>query len=163
MQVNRSFEVQCADKSATVSVIPTFSEGGVEEYRISVCFSEKAVPPTVTVTWYEDMVETLHVWHPLIGSRHTMHQAWHANRSESCFHCGAPILSTIGEKGRNRRTVALSDPITPSSLRFGIMDMEQKNRVAYSAVLFDGRCDARKEYEVCLRIDGREIPFCEAT
>jgi alpha-galactosidase len=108
------------------------------------------------------MKELLHVWHPLTGCRHTMHQSWHANRSESCFYFGAPLLCTVGENGQNGRTVALSDPLTPLSVRFCIEDLEQKNRVSYEAVLFDGDSEEIERYETLLRIDSRTVPFSDA-
>ena len=159
MELMRDFSIQCKDHRACVTVTPLESQEEIELYRITVRFFQKEIPPTVTICWEEKMKGLLHVWHPLTGCRHTMHQSWHANRSESCFHCGAPILCTVGEGGANGRTVALSDPNTPSSLRFSIEDLKQEDTVAYSAVLFDGACDAVEQYEVLLRIDSRSIPY----
>ncbi len=163
--MNRSsdFLIHCGDPSVDTAVTCLLSEEGIEVYRITVNLPRKMTPPTVTVEWKEPMRDLLHIWHPLTGERHTIHQAFHPNRSNSCFHCGAPILSTVGDRGLNGCTLALSDPITPTSLRFCIMDLEQKNQVSYSAVLFDGVCDALSHYEVLLRIDHREIPLSSAT
>ncbi len=159
----RSFSIQCADSSVEVKITPCpMEEDGIEIYQISVRLPRRMIPPSVTVEWKEPMRELLRVWHPLTGSKHVMHQSWHSNHSDSCFHCGAPILTLIGDQDCNQRTLSLSDPITPSSLRFGILDLEQKNQVGYSVILFDGSCEAMTCYDVLLRIDGRRIPYGQA-
>lgn len=160
--MNRHFSVSCEDTSVRTVIEPLSDSQGIELYRIRITQPQKKPPSPVTVVWHEDMVGLLHVWHPMTSTHHAMHQWFGATQSRSCFHWGAPILTTIGEGGTNNRTVALSDPITPSSIRFWIDDLPQKNEVAYAVVLFDGVCDDIESYEVTLRIDTRPVHFSAA-
>lgn len=160
--MNRNFSIQCDNPDICVAIEPKSAENGIEVYRIRVTLPRKMTPPPVKITWLEDMVGLLHVWHPMTSTHHAMHQWFGATQSRSCFHWGAPVLTTIGEGGINSRTVAISDPITPSSIRFWIDDLPQKNQVAYAVVLFDGVCDDIETYETDLRIDTRPQHFSAA-
>ena len=162
MNTTRRFSVRCDDPAVLISLNPITAQNGIDLYKIHVSLPDKTLPPKVTVEWEEDMIDHLHVWHPLTGMHHAMHQWFGATTVCSRFHFGAPIISTIGDMGCNRQTVALSDPITPTTLRFCVKDLDQQNKVGYSVTLFDGYCDNLKEYEVTLRIDTRPIPFSEA-
>lgn len=157
--MSRNFQIQCADDRIETTVTPLSSENGIELYSIRVTLPQKMTPPALTLVWEEPMVGLLHVWHPLAGTHHAMHQWFGATQSRSCFHVGAPVLSTIGEGGINGQTIALSDPITPTSIRFWINDLAQQNKVCYSVVLFDGVCDDIDSYETVLRIDTRPQHF----
>jgi len=160
--MNRHFSISCEDTAVRTVIEPLSDSQGIELYRIRITQPQKKTPSPVTIVWREDMVGLLHVWHPMTGTHHAMHQWFGATQSRSCFHWGAPILTTIGEGGINNKTVALSDPITPSSIRFWIDDLPQKNEVAYSVVLFDGICDDIESYEVTLRMDARPMHFSAA-
>ena len=160
--MNRNFSIQCDNPDICVAIEPKTAEDGIEVYRIRVTLPRKMTPPSIKITWLEDMVGLLHVWHPMASTHHAMHQWFGATQSRSCFHWGAPVLTTIGEGGINSRTVAISDPITPSSIRFWVDDLPQKNQVAYSVVLFDGICDDIETYETDLRIDARPQHFSAA-
>ena len=162
MNTTRRFSVRCDDPAVRISLTPIPAQNGIDLYKIHVSLPDKTLPPKVTVEWEEDMIDHLHVWHPLTGMHHAMHQWFGATTVCSRFHFGAPIIATIGDMGCNRQTVALSDPITPTTLRFCVKDLDQQNKVGYSVTLFDGYCDNLKEYEVTLRIDTRPIPFSEA-
>ncbi len=157
--MNRIFDIQCSNPDIQTTITPLSSENGISIYKISVTLPQKMTPPMVKIVWKEDMVGLLHVWHPMASTHHAMHQWFGATQSRSCFHWGAPVLTTIGENGVNRQTVALSDPITPTSIRFWVDDLPQKNQVAYAAVLFDGVCDDIESYEAFLRIDERAQHF----
>ena len=160
--MNRTFSIQCDNPDICVAIEPKTAEDGIEVYRIRVTLPCKMTPPPVQITWLEDMVGLLHVWHPMASTHHAMHQWFGATQSRSCFHWGAPVLTTIGEGGINSRTVAISDPITPSSIRFWVDDLPQNNQVAYAVVLFDGICDDIETYETDLRIDARPQHFSAA-
>lgn len=160
--MNRIFKVHCDDPNIRTTVSPISKENDITIYRISVNLPRKMKPSKVTVSWEEDMVGLLHVWHPLAGTHHSMHQWFRATKSQSCFHRGAPILTTIGEGGKNCQTVATSDPITATSISFWINDLAQENKVCYAVELFDGAfCDDIESYEVLLRIDVRKRHFSE--
>ena len=161
MNTTRQFRIQCDDPSAEITIVPLAAEDGIDLYRIAVKLPEKTVPPKITIAWEEDMVNHLHVWTPLCGTHHLMHQWFGPTRSDSRFHFGAPLLATIGDSGRNRFTVALSDPLPPTALTFAVKDLDQQNKVGYTAVLFSNTYDALKSYETLLRIDTRPLLFCE--
>ena len=161
MSETRKFEISCNHAEILTDITPLSSEGGIELYRIHVRFPRKMKPEPVVITWKEEMRNLLHVWHPLAGTHHAMHQSFGATQVRSCFHFGAPVLATIGDRGCNRQTIATSDPITPTLLRFWVDDLPQKNQVAYSVTLFDGICDDISDYEVLLRVDMRPLPYYE--
>lgn len=161
MNSNRVFFTECADSGAVVDIMPESSKNGIDIYRVSIRFAEKKMPPKVKISWEEDMVGILHVWHPLCGTGHSMHQWFGPTVSNSCFHFGAPMLCTIGDCGVNSSTVAVSDAETPICIDFCIKDLDQKFKVGYSVTFFKDPSDEIQTYEALIRIDGRSLPFYE--
>ena len=158
---DRKFMIHCENPAAQADIRLVSGENGIEVYKVRVSFSKKMNPAPVRIAWEEEMVDHLHTWYPLAAEGHRMHQWFIPNKVESRFHFGAPLLATIGDGGKNKRTVATSDPITASSLTFCIKDIDQKNKVEYAWKLFDGACDDLEEYEAYLRIDSRNLPFSD--
>ena len=159
--MNRIFDIRCDNPAVQTTITPISAEDGISLYRISVTLPEKMTPPPVTVMWEEDMVDHIHGYTPLWGM-FDLHQSFGSPSLRSSFHFGAPMIATMGARYTNRYTVALSDPITPLSLRFWVNDLPQEYKVAYSVTLFDGACDDIASYEVLMRIDGRPQMYYEA-
>ena len=162
MSTERVFDVTCQNSETVTEITPLTSEDGVSLYRVTVRFPRKMKPEPVSVVWRESMRNILHVWHPLTGSHHAMHQWFAPTTARSCFHFGAPVIATIGDGGQNVQTVATSDPITPTLLKFWIDDLPQKNEVCYSVTFFDGICNEISDYEAIIRVDTRTLPYYEA-
>ena len=161
MSDQRKFRIKCKNPEIKTEITPLSSEGGIQQYRVSVSFPCKMKPEPVSIAWHEPMCNILHVWTPMAGSHHAMHQRFGATKMPSCFQSGAPVLSTIAEGGRNSQTVATSDPITPTLLEFWVDDAPQKNEVGYSVTFFNGICNEISDYEAIIRIDTRTLPYYE--
>ena len=162
MPTERIFDVSCKNPAVKTEITPLPSEEGICLYRVNVRVPRKMKPEPVAVVWREDMCNILHVWHPLAGSHLAMHQWFGSTKVRSCFHFGAPVIATIGDGGQNVQTVATSDPITPTLLKFWIDDLPQKNEVCYSVTFFDGICNEISDYEAIIRVDTRTLPYYEA-
>lgn len=158
----RAYTVSAKDPAVKVSVTPQSSEDGMEVCRVHVIFPENTVPSPVTVQWEEDMVNILSVWNPTGGRHRAIHQWFAPTRNYSNFCFGAPILSTIGEKGYNTQTVAVSDCTNPVTIEFFVKDLEQRDKVGYSVSFFTGTCSPMKEYTADIRIDCRQIPYYDS-
>ena len=157
----RHFRITCKNPEIQTEITPLPAEEGISLYRVNVHLPRKMKPEPVAITWWEDMCNILHVWHPLAGSHHAMHQWFGSTKVRSCFHFGAPVISTIGDGGKNVQTVATSDPITPTLLEFWIDDLPQKNQVCYAVTFFDGICNEITDYEAVIRVDTRALPYYE--
>ena len=59
--MNRNFSLQCDNPDICVAIEPKTAEDGIEVYRIRVTLPCKMTPPSVKITWLEDMVGLLHV------------------------------------------------------------------------------------------------------
>ncbi len=156
------FHIDNPNKDASVSVLPHAEENGIAIYRISVSFPTATSPAPITLSWEEDMLDTLYVWYPTGGRDHAMHQWFAPTRNTSNFCFGAPILTTVGANDRNTLTVALSDTVTPSAVTYAVKDLWQEDKTGYTVVLFAGSCPAMTAYSVDLRIDRRKVPFYES-
>ena len=156
------FTIECQDPEAETTLTPVSAEGGIFLFRIRVRLPQKKAPLPVRIEWEDEMRDILGVWHPSCGTNHAIRQWFSPTVSRSCFHFGAPVLSVYGDLGRNRATVASSDPITPTELRFWVRDLDQRNTVGYALCLFTEPTDAFEEYETVLRIDCRGIPYYRA-
>lgn len=162
MNSKRQYSIDSEAPEAKVSVTPYCSGDGIDLCRIHVEFPEAVVPSPVTVRWEEDMVNILSVWNPSGGRHRAIHQ-WFGptcNHSNFCF--GAPILCTVGDKGFNTQTVAISDCSNPVTIQFCVKDLDQHDKVEYSVSFFTGTCSPMKEYTADIRIDCRKIPYYDS-
>ena len=157
----RSFQIHSSDSDTLVTIQQTGCENSVYTYRIDVSFPDVRIPSPIQILWEEDMLDLLHVWTAGAGFQH-MHQWFSPTANHSRFCCGAPILCTMGEHGRNRQTVSVSDVNSPIELRFYIKDLEQRDKVGYGIQLFSQKCDAIQNYSTQFRIDCRDIPYYES-
>ena len=159
----RSYTVSCSipEVSAHIEERPA-DVSGVSIVHVKVELPGKMVPPPVRIEWEDEMRDILSVWYPSSGVGHALHQWFAPTICRSSFNSGAPVLCTIGDRGLNRLTVALSDTVSPAELRFWIKDLEQENRVGFSVTLFASESDPVEEYEADIRIDGRRIPYYES-
>ena len=162
MNNSRNYVILSDSSAAQGSVTPYLSGDGTEICRIHMVFPENTVPSPVTVQWEEDMVNILSVWHPTGGRHRSIHQWFAPTRNTSNFCFGAPVLCTVGEKGFNTQTVAVSDCSNPVTIEFYVKDLEQRDKVGYSVSFFTGACSPMKEYTADIRIDCRKIPYYDS-
>lgn len=162
MNTVRKYSVYSASPEAKVSVTPCSSGDGIDLCRIHVEFPEAAVPSPVTVRWEEDMVNILSVWNPTGGRHRAIHQWFAPTRNTSNFCSGAPILCTVGDRGFNTQTIAVSDCSNPVTIQFYVKDLDQQDKVGYSVSFFTGACSPMKEYTADIRIDCRKIPYYDS-
>lgn len=160
--MSRTFQVKTADPDICTSLELIKSSNQIDYYRFCVHFPQKQIPTPIQIDWEEDMVNILHVWHPLSGDHHAMHQWFSPTPCNSSFVAGAPILTTIGFGGTNSETVSVSDVNTPITIRFCIKDLDQQDKVGYSIEFFTLKCDALQDYCTEIRIDRRQIPYYES-
>ncbi len=162
MNNSRNYIISAGDADAKVSLSILSSGDGTEICRIHAVFPENTVPSPVTVQWEEDMVNILSVWNPTGGRHRAIHQWFGPTRNYSNFCFGAPILCTVGDKGFNTRTVAVSDCSNPVTIEFFVKDLEQQDKVGYRVSFFTGTCSPMKEYTADIRIDCRKIPYYDS-
>ena len=162
MNATRQYTITSGSPDAKVTVTPHFSDDGIDLCRIHVEFPEAAVPSPVTVRWEEDMVNILSVWNPTGGRHRSIHQWFAPTRNQSNFCYGAPILCTVGDRGFNTQTVAVSDCSNPVTIQFYVKDLDQQDKVGYSVSFFTGTCSPMKEYTADIRIDSRKIPYYDS-
>ncbi len=156
------FDIFCGDPGLRVEILPEPAGEDTYIYRIRVKNPEKKSPVPVRIEWEDEMRDILYVWHPSGGADHAIRQWFGPTVNRSSFHSGAPMLAAIGDKGKNRTTVALADPCVPSELRFFVRDLDQRNTVGYVLNLFSGHTDPFTEYETLLRLDCRAVPYYAA-
>lgn len=157
--LHHHFTTTCADERINVVISPVSQEDNVFIYSVRLDFPEKMIPPAVRISWEENMENILHIWHPGARFTHELKQWFAPTLCNSCFHAGAPVLTTIGDLDLNRATVAVSDPETPIRIGFFVKDLQQNYKVEYFVEFFSQPGDARTFYETLLRIDCREIPY----
>lgn len=162
MNATRQYTITSGSPDAKVTVTPHFSDDGIDMCRIHVEFPEAVVPSPVTVRWEEDMVNILSVWNPTGGRHRSIHQWFAPTRNQSNFCYGAPILCTVGDRGFNTQTVAVSDCSNPVTIQFYVKDLDQQDKVGYSVSFFTGTCSPMKEYTADIRIDSRKIPYYDS-
>lgn len=155
--------VRTSDPAVRAEIVPLSSRDGVEIFRLNVTFPEKTVPTPVTVEWTEELIDYLHVWYPTCKEKHALNQWFGPCECDSVFNCGTPILTAIGAYNRNTSTVSVSDTFTPIAIRLGCQNKKIGDHLAeYQVQFFTRPCTSMETYTADIRIDRRDVPFCDA-
>ncbi|MBO5312661.1 MAG: alpha-galactosidase [Clostridia bacterium] len=129
--------------------------GEISEYKLYISFDKPVSPEEYVVSWEEDQIDMIGFWSSKTGLSHNISPDWWMREEQSRTASGMPLMAIYNKKNENRVTVALSDPLTPCSLRAGVV--EENGKIQFQIVLFSKVCSVMKEYEVTIRIDRRPI------
>jgi len=137
--------------TSNITVEPLKEESNVAYYTVHITKADEKAH----IEWSEPMLDCYSVWHPLCGRGRQVPQWFGAQKTESCFYRGAPVMSVISSTGHNKFCVAFSDTVSPVSLGFYVDDFSGRNLVFFTLDIQVNQPD----YTAVLRIDKRDIPF----
>lgn len=130
------------------------AENGIEYYVIEA----PVFTGSLHIEWSEPMAGHYSVWHPLCGRWRQLPQWFCAQKAESCFYRGAPVIATFSADGGNMVCASLSDSFSPVSLGFYVDDFSGRNEVMFTLDI-----EVRKSpYSAVLRIDRSGVSFADA-
>ncbi len=121
------FRIQNPNQNSRLSVEPVPAEEGLELYCLTLDFDAPTRPEPLTLSWNEPMTAQYSIWHPMAGQNRRMPQWYAPARSAASFYKGAPLLALVDADSRSKLTVALSDSITPTEIRFAVDDFAEQN------------------------------------
>lgn len=140
---------------ASLITVETFKEEGtVAYYTVNI----KNANEKAHIEWAEPMLDCYSVWHPMCGRGRQVPQWFGAQKTESCFYRGAPVMAVISASGHNKFCAAFSDTVSPVSLGFYVDDFSGKNLVFFTLDITVNQPD----YTAVIRIDKSDIPFEDA-
>ncbi len=156
------FDIENKNVDTAIAVRLLSEETGIAVYRVEITFPHAIIPASITLSWEEEMLDTLHLWYPTGSRDHAMHQWFAPTASDARFCFGAPILQTIGAGDRNTLTVAVSDAVIPTRITYCVKDLWEQDKTGYAVTLFAGDCPMMASYSADIRIDRRKLPFYES-
>ena len=140
--------------------IKQIKSGEISEYHVKIVFKEKASPSKYTISWEEPQIDMLGFWSSKCVTQYNLTPDWFPRKEESRTASGMPLITIYSGSGKNRLSVALSDPSSPSTISAGVV--EENGTLIMKIDLFSKICSSIKEYEAIIRIDRREVPFFQA-
>ena len=153
------FELTTENEMASAS-LEKIKDGEVCEYLLKLSFKEEASPKPYTVTWDEDLIDIMGFWSSLASFQRNITADWWMRKASSRLASGTPHITLFNKSDKNRVSVTLSDPLTPTTIMAGIV--EETGRVRIKIELFSSLCAKMKDYEVVIRIDKRAIAVEDA-
>ena len=132
--MNHGFSISTADTEARIELKPIHCENSISLYRLTLDYPNLRQPTPVRISWEEDMLNLLHVWHPTNCGNRFMHQ-WFAPSQNRSFFCeGAPYAGTLPAdvfkltvKGEGAAAVTLKNK-EGQTLTFGV---DKDNKVFF--------------------------------
>ena len=137
--------------------IEQIKSGEICEYLVKIVFKEKVSPKKYSIIWEEELIDYFGLWTSLGFLQHNITPDWGMRKENSRTASGIPLFSAYNKQNDNRITVALSDPMNPTTLAAGII--EETGRLKVQIDLFSQLCPATKEYQVIIRVDKTQRPF----
>ncbi len=134
--------------------------GDVSEYRLKIELEEECSPKVYSIIWEEEQIDMYGFWSSKSSHQHNLTPDWGMRTNESRTATGMPLACIYSKANKNRVTVALSDPASPSNIMVGVV--EENGCLRFQIDLFSQICPKMKEYEVVIRIDRRPIPLSKA-
>lgn len=154
-----NFETTTENEMA-LSSLEKIEDGVISKYKLRLSFKEEASPKPYTIIWDEDLVDILGFWSSLSSFQRNVSPDWWMRKATSRLASGTPHITLFNKSDKNRISVTLSDPLTPTTIMAGIV--EETGRVRIKIELFSNLCAKMKDYEVIIRIDRREIAVEDA-
>ena len=142
------------DLSASASVTPTCSADGAAYYRVKIAERRERV----RIEWTRRMLDHVSFWHPMCGRERRLPQFFCAQKTESCFFRGAPVIATVRADGSVCQTVALAEASAAVCLGYYVDDFSEQDTVVFFAELI--RPEAGFETE--LRVGEKSEPLPDA-
>lgn len=130
-------------------------------YKIDLSFNKPTNVKDLTIKWYEPMLGVLSVWTPEFLQRTNARQWFDKNQINSNFYKNAPLICVVDNQ-KNFSTVALSDAVTPTTIKFFVNDFVEKFNVCFELVLFANVEQTITEYTTYLRIDKTNQAYSQA-
>jgi len=155
----REFLITSNEAPKEINISALSEDNGLYEYKLTV----NGVAAPIAVKWSIHMEGILSYWCPTARRDRRLHQ-WYGANANACssnLYSGAPVFAVIEQGEKNRQTVALSDAVSQIKMTFSVNDFEEKENLDSYIYLFEESIP-EGEYSVIIRIDDRNIPYCDA-
>ena len=134
-------------------------EKDVQEITISIESRRgESLPPQLCISWNIPQRDIQYRWHTSKGCG-AIPADW-GQPLYSSLSGNSPILALMGNDGNNRLTFACSEAKRRVSFKAGVH--EETNEIFCEIMLFSQRESPLKNYSATIRLDTREIPYCDA-
>ncbi|MBA2480350.1 MAG: alpha-galactosidase [Planctomycetes bacterium] len=132
-------------------------EPGLELVTVSLIADSSALPPTLTLTWREPLIDVAAYWTTSTGSARNLHADWGGGWVSAKATSQAPVICLISAAGGNRLCIASSDPLHATRMKTGVV--EETAELTSQVRLFGGARAAGTRFEVSVRIDRRAVRY----
>jgi alpha-galactosidase len=129
-------------------------------FDIHMTLASEQIPEEFKVMFYAPCMDMYSVWSPRIRYERSLKANWCKQLTSSRLAHWMPLHTIVSPKGKNRVTVALSDAKTPIALRSGVR--EEDALMEWELVFFTTSVMPLKEYKATVRMDMRNIAYCDA-
>ncbi len=134
--------------------------GDVVLLDVDVRYAEPTAPAKLTVRWRVDCLDMYSTWSAGMREMRKLGPSWSAKVTKARLASGAPLHQIVSADGRNCLTVALSDAMTPTEIRTGVVE---KTAELHCEVQFFTMPVAKlSEYHATVRVDLTDCPYHEA-
>ena len=154
------FCIKGGNAGAKIYVDNERERDGVLYFDVHMLLAEEAVPETFDVLFSTPAVDVYSVWSPSLRFDRHLGPAFLKRATYSRLASWMPLHALVSAEGKNRLTVTLSDAETPVGLLSGIK--EESANVDWVIRFFTDLVSPRTEYTATVRMDMRDIPYCDA-
>ena len=145
--------------SATVTLTERHADG-ITLLDVDVMFPEPTVPSVLSIKWNVKCVDIYSTWSAGMPEMRKLGPSWSTKKTRASLASGAPLHQLISADGRNRMTVALSDAMTPTEIRTGVV--EKNAEVVCCVQFFTMPINHITKYHATVRIDRIDRPYDES-
>jgi len=134
--------------------------GDITYLKVKMATDTPEVPREFRIEWLEPVCENHSFWGPCVGTLRHLAADWGPRATDARIASGAPVHAVISNEGKNRTTIAISDPKIPTKISTGVD--EKKAEMRYKVAFFTNPTTPIDSYEATIRIDRRNINYCDA-
>ena len=140
--------------------IEQIQEGDVSIYKLKIAFDGKLMPKPFIIKWNVPQIDILGFWSSGSFHQHNITPDWYARKIDSKSASGMPLACLYNKANKNKLSVALSDPASPSAISAGVV--EEDGTIIMQIDLFSKPSLYIDTYEVEIYLDKREINLASA-
>ncbi len=153
-----NYKIYSENKKAQLSLRSSEADGITLLY-VELVHDEPCVPEKFTVEWEIPATDTYSFWGPNVSTNRNLAPNWGPRATDARLAAGAPVHAIISSNDKNRLTIALSDPMIPTSISTGVS--EETAFMVCKAEFFTNPTSPIKSYSAVVRLDYRDLNYCD--
>lgn len=153
------YKISGGNADAKITLNET-EQDGIVYAEVKADFGEAVIPGQFAVSFKFPAIDCYSVWSPSVGEARSLQPEWAARETNSSLASWMPVHQLVSAGGKNRLCIAVSDVMTPVSIKTGICEFDAC--ISCEVAFFTRPTAKRSSYRALIRLDTNVVPYYDS-